>query len=242
MPTADPSKASMAGEKAGMLSGVRDTVRLKLHLLSAEARDRWAGIESRLDHLQRSPELSAEDAGKGVASKVRDIGHAAENLLQEMHVPSELQLPASELMSRPRTCAPGANLKEAARIMWETDCGSVPVTEDGRLVGIITDRDICMTVHLRGEATAHIRVQDAMSREVHTCSATDSLHDVLRVMRRHRVRRVPIVEEDVVVGIISLGDISRHVQAQAKWGSSGVIRVERTLAAISMPRNGARTS
>lgn len=236
MPNTEDSKGSTAGDVASMLSGVRDTVRLKLHLLSADARDRWSELESRLDNLQRALEPNGEEGGSGVSSKLRDMGQAAENLLHELHVPSELQQPADRLMSRARSCEPKATLDEAARIMWEADCGVVPVTEGERLVGVITDRDICMTAHLRGLPLSQLSVGSAMSPDVKSCSPSDSLQDVLRIMRSERVRRVPIVDDGRLVGIISLGDISRHVQAQAKWNSAAVVRVERVLAAISMPR------
>ena len=76
------------------------------------------------------------------------------------------------------TCGPDDTLNEAARMMWERDCGFVPIAEPGptrRLVGIVTDRDLCMAAYTRGRSLGEIRVGDVMSTGVRSCKAADDL-------------------------------------------------------------------
>lgn len=101
-----------------------------------------------------------------------------------------------EVMTRPVwTCAPTDSLRRAAQIMWEHDCGSVPVvSDDGRVQGMITDRDVCMTGFLRGEPLNDCAVHEVMARPVVTSLASDSVETAHEVMRRYRIRRLPIVD------------------------------------------------
>lgn len=112
------------------------------------------------------------------------------------------------------TCTPDDTLHEAARIMWERDCGCVPVVESGashRLVGIITDRDACMSAYLNGQPFEALHVNDAMTSSVRTCSPSDSIHDAEEIMRAARVRRLPVVDEaGQLLGVVSLADIARE--------------------------------
>jgi CBS domain-containing protein len=99
----------------------------------------------------------------------------------------------------------------AARLMWDCDCGAVPVLNDeGRAIAMITDRDICMAALKRDRAPSAIPVSEAMSRDLRWCGPEDSLADAEQVMRRHQVRRIPIVDRDRrPVGMLSLADIVR---------------------------------
>lgn len=143
-----------------------------------------------------------------------------------------------DIMSSPvRTCRRDDNLGAAARIMWEHDCGVVPVTdEDGHVVGVITDRDICMATYTQGCGPRKIPVGEAMARIVFSCHPRDSLETAERVMADRQVRRIPIVDdENRVVGILSLNDLARYVASARK--KNGLKReVTETLAAISQPR------
>ena len=92
------------------------------------------------------------------------------------------------------TCRPEDTLNEAARIMWERDCGFVPVTaetSDGRVVGILTDRDVCMAAYTRGQRLGEIRVADVMSKDICSCKATDDLDAVEELMRGSRCTGCP---------------------------------------------------
>jgi CBS domain-containing protein len=145
----------------------------------------------------------------------------------------------ADLMTRgAHTCRAGESLADAARIMWEHDCGFVPVVDDngsGRLVGAITDRDICMAAYTQGRPLEQIPLGTAMSRHVHRCAPGDRLASAEAAMRSHKVRRLPVVENERVVGVISLSDLAR---AAARRGRERVsdMEVGETLAAISEPR------
>ncbi len=119
-----------------------------------------------------------------------------------------------ELMTRNvRTCAASDSMNDAARIMWEHDCGCVPVVEaDGTVVGIITDRDICMAAYTQGRRLMHMNVGDAAAKNVVTIGKDESLRRAKELMRDAQVRRLPVVDPaGRLVGLLSLSDLARHV-------------------------------
>jgi CBS domain-containing protein len=138
------------------------------------------------------------------------------------------------------TCRPDDNLQRAAQIMWEDDCGIVPVVGgDGRVVGMITDRDICMAAYTQGQALWQIPVSSAMATVVHSVRAQDPLATAEALMRRVRVRRLPVVDGDGKLrGILSMNDLARH-HGQRSWGrkADGLSSdsIVETLAAICEP-------
>src|SRR5262249_52787220 len=111
-----------------------------------------------------------------------------------------------------KSCNPETNLAAAAKIMWDSDCGAVPVVDgDRRVLGMITDRDICIAAATRSTSPANIPVQDVMTAHVHACHPQDDVRSALKVMREQRVRRLPIVDEQQrLVGIVSLNDLVAH--------------------------------
>jgi CBS domain-containing protein len=114
------------------------------------------------------------------------------------------------------TCRPDEPALTAARLMWEHDVGALPVTEaGGALVGIVTGRDISMRAYIAGEALAQFPVATAMSHRVFTIGADEPLAAAEQVMRSKMVRRLPVVEDGKVVGMLSLGDVTRAEAAQA---------------------------
>jgi CBS domain-containing protein len=124
-----------------------------------------------------------------------------------------------DIMTRDvRACSPDDSMGEAAQIMWENDCGCVPVVDgDRRLVGMITDRDICMAAYTRGKPLAEIEVGGAMAAVVQSCRAEDTLRKAETIMRTAQVRRLPVVDRDrVLVGILSLRDIVQEAQRQSR--------------------------
>ena len=142
------------------------------------------------------------------------------------------------LMTKPaRACAPTDNLHTAAEIMWSADCGCVPVTDaDQRVVGIVTDRDICMAAHLEGEPLRSRTVESIMSNVVCVCAAEDPVEDVARVMGEKQLRRIPVIDADGrLVGMISLNDLALAAVDRSN-GSVSSEDVGRTLAAISRHR------
>ncbi|MDQ5844343.1 MAG: CBS domain-containing protein [Acidobacteriota bacterium] len=108
-----------------------------------------------------------------------------------------------------KTCTLTDNLAEAARLMWEEDCGSVPVVaEEGKVVGLITDRDICMAALTKGRNESSIAIEDVISGKLFTCQPEDDIHSALDTMRDNKVRRLPVVTADgKLSGMLSMNDV-----------------------------------
>jgi CBS domain-containing protein len=110
-----------------------------------------------------------------------------------------------DIMTRDvRSCAPEESLSSAAQIMWEVDCGAVPVVDtERRVIGIITDRDICMASHLQGVPLGDASVNSSMARDIKCCGPHDSPATVQALMQQHKIRRVPVVDADRrLIGIV----------------------------------------
>ena len=113
------------------------------------------------------------------------------------------------MTGRPRAVRPDAAIEEAAQIMELEDVGSLPVVdEQGRLLGVLTDRDIAVRAVSKGRDPS-TPVGDVASSEVITVSPADDLDAALDQMARHRVRRLPVVQGDVLVGVLSQADVAR---------------------------------
>jgi CBS domain-containing protein len=117
----------------------------------------------------------------------------------------------AQLMTRTiQTCHQTDSLELAAKLMWEHDIGVLPVLDDfGMLVGIITDRDMCMAAYMQRQPLHALPVSVAMSKHVISCRPDD--HDALvaGLMARHKVRRIPVVDDDQrPIGMVSLNDLA----------------------------------
>lgn len=145
-----------------------------------------------------------------------------------------------EVMSREvRTIRMVDRLDAAARIMWEHDCGIVPVVDGNQgLVGVVTDRDLCMASYTQGRPLAEISATAVMARAVRTCKPDDALAAVLATMQQVQVHRLPVVDaRGVVVGMLAISDLVRLAQSRPlAIDASGVLK---TLAAIVAPRRAA---
>jgi CBS domain-containing protein len=136
-----------------------------------------------------------------------------------------------------RACTIHDSLNAAARIMWDHDCGCAPVVDaHGKLVGIITDRDICMAAYTQGAPLAAIPVQRAMSARVVSCSRGDELETAHRLMRTHEIHRLPVVDSHGrLAGVLSLSDLVAHACGNGAAPSEGV-EVLTTLSALRKRR------
>ncbi len=114
------------------------------------------------------------------------------------------------MKTQPRVCSPGHSLAVAGRVMAEVGCGVLPVvSEDDRVVGMVTDRDICIEVCNRDLKASDITVRQVMSETVHGCAAEDDVRIALGIMREQRVRRLPVLTSDAKLeGLISLDDVA----------------------------------
>ena len=106
-------------------------------------------------------------------------------------------------------CSPTNSLADAAGLMWNNDCGILPViTESGQVVGLVTDRDICMSALLTGRGLSDIPVDNVISGKVLGCKAEDEIHFALKMMRDNKVRRLPVLAADGTLdGMLSLNDL-----------------------------------
>jgi CBS domain-containing protein len=142
------------------------------------------------------------------------------------------------------SCRGEDSLATAAAVMWDHDVGSLPVLDGGgRVVGMITDRDICMAAYTRGARLDDLRVDSVMSRRLHACSPEQSVAKAEEVMRLDRIRRTPVIDErGILLGILSLADLAREavLQKRRRYGEPLDEEVTTTLAAVSEPR-GHRT-
>ena len=114
-----------------------------------------------------------------------------------------------------KTCRAETNLAEAVKFMWERDCGVLPVVKaDGKVTGMITDRDICVAIATRGRTADRIAVHDVATGKLCTCAADDDAIVALQMMKSERVRRLPVVDaEGRLKGILSLNDVITHTGA-----------------------------
>ncbi|MFO1463297.1 MAG: CBS domain-containing protein [bacterium] len=109
----------------------------------------------------------------------------------------------------PRSCRPQTNLAEVATLMWDGDCGVIPVVEDGnRAIGMVTDRDICIAVATRRRRADEIQVRELCGGELFSCRPEDEVLSALHSMGEHKVRRLPVLNQSgELVGVLSLNDI-----------------------------------
>ncbi len=142
------------------------------------------------------------------------------------------------IMSKPViTCHAHETLNDAAERMWNHDCGALAVLDaNDRIVGVITDRDICMASYTLGGSLLDLHVEGAMARVVFACDAKDSIETVEQLMRDKQIRRIPIVNSDrQPIGMVTLSDLARHASSGRK--SNSVDRqVTQTLAEVCEPR------
>jgi CBS domain-containing protein len=113
------------------------------------------------------------------------------------------------MTSSPVVCDLNESLAEAAKTMWESDCGVLPVLKDGKeVVGLITDRDICMALAMRDCNSAAVSAEEVITGNVYSVKPEDEIQEALLLMQQHQVRRLPVVSPDgQLEGMLSLNDI-----------------------------------
>jgi CBS domain-containing protein len=138
------------------------------------------------------------------------------------------------------SCRPEDTLAAAAAAMWDHDVGCLPVVGDeGKVIGMITDRDICMAAYTRAARLDEVAIASVMSRRLHACSPEQTVSAAEEVMRLDRVRRTPVIDQrGRLLGILSLGDLAREAIAQKRrrYGEALDEEVTTTLAAVCQPR------
>ena len=113
------------------------------------------------------------------------------------------------LIGMPCYCGPQANLGTATELMWNANCGFLPVlSAEGKLIGAITDRDICIALGTRNCLASQLTVAEVMSGKPHSCGEEDDIHTALQIMGEAKVRRLPVrAQNGTLAGVLSMHDI-----------------------------------
>jgi CBS domain-containing protein len=107
--------------------------------------------------------------------------------------------------------APNATVFDAIQLMADKNVGALPVVENGRLAGMISERDYTRKVILKGKSSKETPVRDIMTQELVTVDASDSVTECMRVMTEKRIRHLPVMEGSKMIGLISIGDLVRRI-------------------------------
>jgi len=139
-------------------------------------------------------------------------------------------------------CATHNTLNTAAQNMWDNDIGCVPVVDkDHRVVGMLTDRDVCMAAYIQGVPLTGSLVTSAMSKQVFSCAPDDDIASAEKLMREKQVRRLPVTDaEGRLAGIISLNDIAREGEREAELKKAREVsdaEIARVMASVCAPRH-----
>ena len=140
----------------------------------------------------------------------------------------------------PCTCGLDASLQRAAELLWEHDCGGLPVVDAaGKAVAMLTNRDICMAALTQGQPLTAIAVRTGASRDLVSVHAEDSLDHAESLMRVHQLHRIPVVDDDgKPIGMLTVNNLVRHLRPSGhvpfqELDADAVVRV---LAAVAEPR------
>ncbi|HUK32220.1 MAG TPA: CBS domain-containing protein [Candidatus Acidoferrum sp.] len=143
------------------------------------------------------------------------------------------------MVGTPVSCGPEANLGVAAELLWNQNCGILPVVDsDRKVVGVMTDRDMCIALGTRNLLPGQILVKEVMTGKVHSCQVDDDVHLALEKMSKGRVRRLPVVDSNgVLQGILSMDDVVLHAEGPSRAGATGLTQkdVVETLKTIYRP-------
>jgi len=142
-----------------------------------------------------------------------------------------------EIMTgEPRTCSPETNLAAAAALMLDGDCGILPVVVDGKLVGVVTDRDMYIALATRNRLASEIIVGEVVQTPVYTCGPDDEVQAALETMKQHGVRRLPVEGfGGTVIGIVSMNDIVLASGPRKPVRDADVIRTMQAICAHHHP-------
>lgn len=115
----------------------------------------------------------------------------------------------ADIMTREvRTIEAGSTVEDAARMMKQLNVGSIPVTENGKITGIITDRDVVLRHVADGKTAANTQVVEVMSKTVISAAPDMDVHRAAKLMAQNQIRRLPVLENNSMVGIVSIGDLA----------------------------------
>jgi CBS domain-containing protein len=151
----------------------------------------------------------------------------------------------SELMTvGAACCCPRTNLAQATEMLCNSGCGALPVVDDKkRVIGIVTDRDMCIALGTRNRQPSDLFVEDVMTKNVFTCSPDEDVKRALAVMQTCMVRRLPIVGPDKTLrGVLSLSSIVRHASPSGDLSHANVMDVLKRLSEGRMDDRARKTT
>jgi len=153
------------------------------------------------------------------------------------------------MIGTPYYCQPETNLGSAIELMWNANCGFLPVEgPDGKIVGVVTDRDICVALGTRNRLAGDVTVGEVMSGKVYSCDPDDDIHIALQTMREGRVRRLPVIGKNgTLVGVISTDDILLRAEPTSlgkhpELSSDEVVRTYRAITRRQVPQVATKTA
>ena len=146
------------------------------------------------------------------------------------------------MMGTPYYCQPDTNLGSATELMWNANCGFLPVeSADGKVIGVITDRDVCIALGTRNRAAGEVTVAEVLSGKLYSCAPDDDIHMALQMMREATVRRLPVTAKNgTLVGVLSMDDILLQAEPtsfgkQPELSSDEVVRTFRSITQRRVP-------
>ena len=150
---------------------------------------------------------------------------------------------AKEVMvATPYSCQPEMNLGAATELMWKGNCGFLPVVDpEGKICGVVTDRDICIALGTRNVTAGELRIAEVSQRKVFSCMPEDEIHMALQAMREGHVRRLPVITATgKLAGVISMDDILLRAEPsrfgrEPELSSDEVVRTYRAIMQKDLP-------
>ena len=147
------------------------------------------------------------------------------------------------MMGTPYYCQPETNLGSATELMWNANCGFLPVeTAEGKVTGVITDRDICVALGTRNRLPGDIAVGEVMTGKLYSCAPEDDIHQALQSMKEGRVRRLPVIAKNgSLAGVISMDDVLLRTEPMSlgrepELSSDEVVRTYRAITQRQVPQ------
>jgi CBS-domain-containing membrane protein len=147
------------------------------------------------------------------------------------------------MMGTPYYCQSETNLGSATELMWNANCGFLPVeATDGKVIGVITDRDICIALGTRSRVAGDIAVGEVMSGKLYSCAPDDDIHLALQTLKEGKVRRLPVIsQKGSLVGVISMDDILLRTEPMSlgrepELSSDEVVRAYRAITQRQVPQ------
>lgn len=132
------------------------------------------------------------------------------------------------MMRTPAFCSPETNLGAAVEILWNRNCGMLPILDSQqKVVGVVTDRDLCVALGTRNRLPGDIQVSEVASGNVYSCKPEDDIHTALETLARQKVRRLAVINKTgVLEGILSMDDVVLHAQASGAGRTGELLHAE----------------